>query len=87
MPLPSLGLVGAGSSAGSRQDATSAVGTTWASGESHTSWHAATEAKMWCGTGKKHEMLKEAGMIGEAVLRCGAGRMSEKLEEAGMVGF
>ena len=39
MPLPSMGLVGAGSSPSSGQDVASAAGATAAGGESHASSH------------------------------------------------
>ena len=62
MPLPSAGLVGASSSAGSGQNAASAVGAALAGGESHGSWPAATEAVQWCGAGKICEWLTKAAM-------------------------
>ena len=56
MPLPSAGLVGAGSSPGSGQGIASAVGTTPAGGESHASPPAATGAVQWCDAGRIYEM-------------------------------
>ena len=44
MPLPSVGLVGASGSPGGGQDATSAVGTTTAGGESQAGWPPASKA-------------------------------------------